>query len=138
MPPIIVSACLLGVKCRYDGSGKACQEALELARKGLAVPICPEQLGGLPTPREAAENKDGRVVTISGNDQTEVFERGAQEAVRIAEVVGAKEALLKSRSPSCGCGQIYDGMFSGRLVEGDGVTAAALKRAGLAVRNERE
>ena len=136
MPPVFVSACLLGVPCRFDCSAKPCREALELSKNGLAIPFCPELLAGLPLPREAAEIRDGRVVTASGQDLTEAFRRGAQEAVRRAKIAGAEEALLKSGSPSCGCGWIYDGSFSGKKVSGDGLAAAALKEAGIAVRSE--
>jgi uncharacterized protein YbbK (DUF523 family) len=144
----LVSACLMGIPCRYDG-GSCPQDQLQaLAAKGSVLPLCPEVVGGLPTPRPPAEIRGGdgsdvlegqaQVVNIEGKDVTAQFLAGAQEALRVAQRWGIKEAILKARSPSCGVGQIYDGSFSGRLVEGDGVTTALLKREGIIVRNEEE
>ena len=129
----VVSACLAGVACRYDGTAQAEPEVVEAVRQGKALPLCPEMLGGLPAPREAAEIKAGRVVTATNVDLTEAFQKGAEIATQIAILAGCRKAVLKARSPSCGCGQIYDGSFSGRLVEGDGLWAQALKQAGMEV-----
>lgn len=124
----VVSACLAGVRCRYDGSSRTCAAVEQMLARGEAVPVCPEQLGGLPTPRSPAEQRDGGVFTKDGQDVTVQFKRGALEALGIAQKAGCKEAILKSRSPSCGVGQVYGGSFSGKLVPGDGVFAALLKK----------
>lgn len=135
---IIVSACLAGVHCRYDGGEKACQQVLRLVAEGNAIPLCPEQLGGLTTPRQPCEISAGRVITRDGTDLTEAFQHGAHEALKIARMVGAKTAILKANSPSCGSGIVYDGSFSGKLVPGDGVFAALCKTSGLLVKTEQE
>ncbi len=134
----LCSACLLGVRCRYDGKSKPNEKVLNLADEETLIPVCPEQLGGLPTPRVAAEQKDGKVVTKDGLDVTDNFERGAQQVLELAKIYGCKEAILKQRSPSCGCGQIYDGTFSGTIIEGDGVTAKLLKENGISVKTEED
>jgi len=134
----LVSACLLGMKTRYDGQCKPNEKILELAKKEVLIPICPEQLGGLPTPREASEQKDGKVFSISGKDVTENFENGANEVLKLAKLFGITEAILKQKSPSCGCGKIYDGSFSGKIIEGDGVLAAVFKRNGIKVITEED
>jgi uncharacterized protein YbbK (DUF523 family) len=134
----LCSACLLGVNCRYNGKGKPNEKVLRLSQSELLIPVCPEQLGGLPTPRPAAEQREGRVITVDGADVTEQFVRGAEEVARIAEAYNITEAILKQRSPSCGCGQVYDGTFSGRIVKGDGVAAALLKKKGIKVISEEE
>lgn len=130
---IVVSACLAGVACRYDGRTTPHPAVLALMRLGRALPVCPEQLGGRPTPRSPCEMLHGRVLDLEGTDLTEAFERGAAEAWRLARQTGCRTAVLKARSPACGCGHVYDGTFSGRLVPGDGVFAALLKMQGLAV-----
>ena len=133
---ILISACLLGCRCRYDGGSKPHPDALGLAERHELVPVCPEQLGGLPTPRPPAERVGDRVLTAAGNDVTEQYRRGAEEALRLCRVTGCQAAVLKERSPSCGCGDVYDGTFSGTLTEGDGVAAALLKEAGIPVCGE--
>ena len=130
---MIVSACLAGFPCRYDGKARPCAQVVELVRAGKAIPVCPEQLGGLPTPRTSCEIRDGRVVDADGRDRTEAFERGARAVLQIAQTYGATEALLQSRSPSCGSGRIYDGSFTKTLTAGDGVTARLLKENGIQV-----
>jgi uncharacterized protein YbbK (DUF523 family) len=130
---MIVSACLAGFPCRYDGKARPCAQVVELVRAGKAIPVCPEQLGGLPTPRTSCEIRDGRVVDAEGRDRTEAFRRGARAVLRIAQTYGATEALLQSRSPSCGSGRIYDGSFTKTLTAGDGVTARLLKENGIQV-----
>ncbi len=130
---MIVSACLAGFPCRYDGKARPCAQVVELVRAGKAIPVCPEQLGGLPTPRTSCEIREGRVVDADGRDRTEAFERGARAVLRIAQTYGATEALLQSRSPSCGSGWIYDGSFTKTLTAGDGVTARLLKENGIQV-----
>lgn len=132
----LISACLLGCACRYDGRSKPHPLAQELARRGLAIPVCPEQLGGLPTPRTPAERRGECVVTADGRDVTAEYRRGAEEALRLAELYGCAAAVLKERSPSCGCGRIYDGTFTGTVVPGDGVTTGYLKAHGITVYTE--
>lgn len=133
---ILISACLLGVCCRYDGKSVPQETACCLAEKYQLIPVCPEQLGGLSTPRAPSERRDGGVFTNAGGDVTAAYCRGAEEALRLARLFGCKRAVLKERSPSCGSGQIYDGSFSGTLTQGDGVTAALLKQNGIAVYGE--
>jgi uncharacterized protein YbbK (DUF523 family) len=136
--PILVSACLLGVPCRYDGTGKADARVLALAKTRVMIPVCPEQLGGLATPRPPAERHDTRVLTRDERDVTAAFLRGAEETARLAALFSCRIAVLKANSPSCGSGQIYDGCFRGRLVPGDGLTAALLKKDGLTVLSEKD
>jgi uncharacterized protein YbbK (DUF523 family) len=138
--PLLISACLLGAACRYDGASRPLpQETLAALREHYAlIPVCPEQLGGLPTPRPSAERRAGGVFTAAGTEVTAQYARGAAEALRLAEFFGCRMALLKARSPSCGSGAVYDGSFTGTLRSGDGVTAAALKAAGIAVYTEAE
>lgn len=133
---ILISACLLGCACRYDGKSKPHPLAQELARQGLAVPVCPEQLGGLPTPRAPSERQEERVVSSQGADVTVQYRRGAEEALRLAELYGCTTAVLKERSPSCGSGAIYDGTFTGTVTEGWGTAAALLRRHGVRVLGE--
>ena len=133
---ILVSACLLGVRCRWDGAAKPCQAVLELAKKHELIPVCPEQLGGLPTPRPPAEIQGERVRTREGRDVTRAYRAGAEEALRLCRLLGCERAVLKARSPSCGCGEIYDGSFTATLAPGDGMTARALKRLGIPVTTE--
>ena len=133
---ILVSACLLGVGCRYDGAGNQIPQLAELLKQHTCIPVCPEVLGGLPTPRPPAERIGSRVVNREGEDVTPQFIRGAAEVLRLSDLYRCKAALLKERSPSCGCGQIYDGTFTKALVEGDGLTAEILKRNGIKVYGE--
>ncbi|MEZ4524858.1 MAG: DUF523 domain-containing protein [Desulfobacterales bacterium] len=133
---IIVSACLAGVRCRYNGEGYAIEKIGQLLSGGKVLPVCPEQMGGLPTPRPAAEIREGRVVTKEGMDVTEFFCKGAQEVLRLAELANCKQAILKARSPSCGYGRIYDGTFSKTLVCGNGILAEMLSRKGIRIFTE--
>ncbi len=133
---ILVSACLLGVNCRYNGGGELAPGILELMERCHLVPVCPEIMGGLATPRTPAERRDGRVVTRDGQDVTGAYARGAEEAVRLAKLYRCRCALLKERSPSCGSGRIYDGTFTRKLIPGDGVTAAHLREEGVTVYGE--
>lgn len=134
----LCSACLLGIACRYDGKSKPNAKVLDLAKKEILIPICPEQLGGLATPREAAQRVGKRVVTQSGVDLTEAFLKGAKSVLLIAKLMGVNEAILKQKSPSCGCGKVYDGTFSGTIIEGDGVTCELLKKEGIHVLSEED
>lgn len=133
---VLVSACLLGVSCRYDGQSKVYPLVEELCRRHEVVPVCPEQLGGLPTPRVPAERQGAQVVTKEGGDVTAQYLRGAAEAVRLARKLGCTVAILKERSPSCGSGEIYDGSFTGTLTAGFGTAAEALRAAGIRVMGE--
>lgn len=134
---IVVSACLLGAACRYDGQSKGGGAMDALLDRYHAVPLCPEQLGGLPTPRPPAERQpDGAVRTGEGRDVTTEYRRGAEEALALAKKLGAVAAVLKERSPSCGSGQIYDGSFSGRLIPGDGTAAELFQASGIPVFGE--
>ena len=136
MDKLLVSACLLGTPCRYDGKSKADARVQALVGRYEIVPVCPEQLGGLPTPRVPSERRGERVVTAGGRDVTEAYRRGAEAALALCQQNGCEAAVLKEKSPSCGCGQIYDGTFSRRLTEGDGVTAEALKAHGITIYGE--
>jgi uncharacterized protein YbbK (DUF523 family) len=135
---VIVSACLAGLRCRYDGAAKPCSEVVRLVAEGKAIPVCPEQLGGLPTPRMPAEIRGERVVRKDGVDVTGEFRRGAEEALKLAQLAGARTAILKAKSPSCGSGKIYDGSFAGRLIDGDGVFASLCKLNAIEVRTEEQ
>jgi uncharacterized protein YbbK (DUF523 family) len=136
-PTLIVSACLLGVRCNHEGAANTSDAVVALRATHRVVRVCPESAGGLPTPRTRAERQpDGRVMNADGVDVTEWFERGAAHAVRLAEAVGATRAVLKARSPSCGCHEIYDGTFTGTRVAAEGVAAQALRAAGLEVVSE--
>ena len=140
---ILVSSCLAGIPCRYNACARTNQEILSAVEAGHAIPVCPESLAGLPTPRPCAEiiGGDGEDVltgsacvrTADGTDVTESFLRGAEEALKIAKENGVTRAILCANSPSCGCGSIYDGSFSGVKRSGDGVTAALLKRNNITV-----
>ena len=109
-----------------------------MSKREILIPVCPEQLGGLPTPREPSEQKGKKVVTKLGKDVTKNFKNGAKEVLKLAKRFNIKEAILKQRSPSCGCGQIYDGTFTGTIIKGDGVTAALLKKNRIKIISEED
>ena len=146
--PVLVSACLAGRACRYDGRANPDDEVARLVSRGLAVLVCPEEDGGLGTPRPPAEIVGGdggdvldgraRVITREGEDVTQAYLDGARIALEAARAKGAESAILKARSPSCGKGCIYDGSHSRTLKQGEGVTAALLRRAGISVTTEEE
>ncbi len=135
---ILVSACLAGIKCRYDGKDNANEKIIELVKQCLAIPVCPEQLGGLPTPRPPAEQIGSKVISNNGKDVTENFRIGAEETLRIAKLVNCKKAILKQRSPSCGFGFIYDGTHSGKVIKGNGFTAEFLLKNGIKILTEED
>ena len=135
-PRILVSACLLGVCCRYNAERTVLSELEALMERAELIPVCPETLGGLPTPRPAAERRGGRVINCAGVDVTQAYARGAEETLRLAKLFGVRTALMKERSPSCGAGEIYDGSFSHVRVPGDGVAAQMLRESGVAVYGE--
>lgn len=140
---VVVSACLAGIACTHEAEPKTRDWAVRLTAEGRAVLVCPEVAGGLPIPRPASEIQDGegadvldgraRILSEEGGDVTEAYLRGARKAAAAARESGARLAILKARSPSCGCRRIHDGTFSGALRDGDGVTAALLRREGLEV-----
>jgi uncharacterized protein YbbK (DUF523 family) len=142
---IIVSACLAGFDCRFNGKNSRNEKIVEMVSKGEAIPVCPEQLGGLPTPRARAEIIGGtgqdvfygkaEVRTDDGRDISSFFIKGAEEVLKLARIINATKAILRDRSPACGCGKIYDGTFLGKLIEGDGVLTAFLRRHGIEVQS---
>lgn len=144
----LISACLCGVNCKYNGLNNSDPYFLALLKQGEVLPVCPEQLGGLPTPRPSCEIIGGtgidvlhgkaKIINKDGEECSAAFIKGAQECLKLAQTAGITEAILQSRSPSCGSGKIYDGTFSGRLIPGDGVTAALLKTHGMKVMNDEE
>ena len=139
MKNLIISACLIGCKTRYNGKTSEIPELEELKKKYNLIPVCPEQLGGLATPRDPSElQKDGRVMTCNGQDVTAQYSKGADAALAIARTVRADFAILKSRSPSCGKGLVYDGSFTGNKVPGNGVACALFEESGIPVYTEEE
>ena len=137
MQNLLISACLLGYCCRYDGSNNGpIPELIPLKRRYHLIPICPEQLGGLKTPRLPAERLDDRVINTEGEDITAEYERGANEALRMARLFGCTTAILKSRSPSCGPSEVYDGTFTHTVVQRPGTAAELLAKNGLTVIDE--
>ena len=134
---LLVSACLLGVMCRYDGQSRPDQNVMGLLNNHVLVPVCPEQLGGLSTPRCPCEIQGDRVMSRDGDDRTAEYEKGALEALRLCRLFSCEAAVLKAKSPSCGLGCVYDGTFSGTLRPGDGVTAGLLKNSGVPVYTEK-
>ncbi len=138
----LVSACLAGVNCRYDGKDSANEKVMELVKQGKAIFVCPEQLGGLTTPRISCELviQPGarRVINKEGTDRTEEFWLGAKRTLAIAKALGIKKAIMKSKSPSCGRGQIYDGSFSGNLIPGNGLAVQLLLENGIEVVTEKD
>ena len=134
---ILVSACLVGINCKYSGGNNYNQKIFNLLKEGKAIPICPEQLGGLNTPRKPVELKviNGKRYAIDneGNDLTENFERGALEVLNLAKNLNINKAILQPRSPSCGVDKIYSGKFDNKLVDGNGILAELLKQNGIDV-----
>ena len=133
---LLVSACLLGENCKYSGGNNFSPAVRSLAERFELLPVCPERLGGLPTPRVPSERVGDRVLTREGADVTEAFRRGAERALELARANGVTRAVLQERSPSCGSGSVYDGTFTGRLVPGRGVTAALLEENGVRTYSE--
>lgn len=141
---ILVSACLLGVNCKYSGGNNYIEKIKKLINSYTVIPICPEQLGGLRTPRSPAEIENNsdmdnrRVITNDGQDVTKQYEKGAEETLKLARLYNCEYAILKERSPSCGHGKIYDGTFSKTLIDGNGKTADLLINNGIQVFGETE
>ncbi|MCH5198929.1 MAG: DUF523 domain-containing protein [Oscillospiraceae bacterium] len=138
MAKILVSACLLGCNCRYDGKSCLNENIIALKKKHTLIPVCPEQLGGLETPRSPSERQGDKVIMKTGEDVTAEYMRGAQETLRLANLFNIKKAILKANSPSCGKGIIYDGSFSGQKCSGNGVTAELFMKNGITVCSEEE
>lgn len=138
MENLLISACLLGVECKYSGGSNALpEETIEKLRtRYRLIPVCPETAGGLPTPRDPSERLGERVVSCRGADVTAQFKKGAEAALTLARRYGCTTALMKEHSPSCGSGLIYDGSFLGKLVKGDGCAVELLKAAGVSVVGE--
>lgn len=130
---VLISACLIGLNCKYNGGNNENSKLVELMKEKDLVPICPEQLGGLKTPRVSAERKQEKVITKEGVDVTKEYQKGAEEVLKLAKKLNIKKAILKSRSPSCGIDEIYDGTFSHTLIKRDGVAAELLKKNGIEV-----
>lgn len=135
---ILVSACLAGVNCKYSGGNNENSKIIELIKNGNAILVCPEQLGGLATPRTPAERMKNKVITKEGKDVTNEYGKGAEEVLKIAKKFNIRKAILKSRSPSCGKGKVYDGTFSHSLTDRDGVTAELLRKNGIEVITEED
>lgn len=139
---MIISACLCGCDCKYNGKNNKNESCVELLKRGKAVLVCPEQLGGMTTPRVPSEiiKNDGNISVISkeGKDVSKEFKKGAKEALKIAKLVDAKVAILKDGSPSCGSKYIYDGTFSGNKIKGEGITAKLFIENGIKVFSEDE
>lgn len=128
---IAVSACLLGINYKYNGGNNYSEKLEKILEKHEIIPICPEVLGGLPIPRDPSEIVNGEVLTNKGKSVDKEFRNGAKKALKIVKESGAELVVLQSRSPSCGLGKIYDGSFTGRLVDGDGVFVKLLKDEGI-------
>ena len=135
-PKYVVSACLAGINCNYKGQSKPCKEVIELYKKGEALPLCPETLGKLPVPRQPSEIINGKAMSKDGRDVTVNFEHGAQIALAKALASGARKAIVKSKSPSCGYQRIYDGSFSKKLCAGNGFWTEKLLKAGFEIYTE--
>ena len=136
MEKILVSACLLGINCKYDGENNKNNKVLEYLKDKEVIPICPEIMGGLPTPRIPSEIKDNKEITKENNDVTYNFVKGAEEVLYLAKLLNVKKALLKAKSPSCGVGEIYDGTFTHTKIKGDGITTRLLKENNIEVLTE--
>lgn len=135
---ILVSACLLGINCKYDGRNNKNEKVIGYLKDKEIIPICPEQLGGLKTPRIASEIVGDKVINREGQDVTKEYKKGAEETLYIAKLLGVKKALLKESSPSCGTNTIYDGTFSKNKKEGMGITAELLKENSIEIISEKE
>ena len=131
---ILVSSCLLGLNCKYDGGNNASKEVDEFLKDYEVIPICPEIMGGLATPRVGAARCGDKVITKDGKDVTKQYLKGAEESLFLAKKYNVKKALLKLRSPSCGSGKIYDSTFTHTLIDGNGVTAELLKQNGIEIK----
>lgn len=130
---VLISACLLGVNCKYNGENNYQEEVEEIIKEYNVIPICPEIYGGLSTPRIPSEIKDNKVINKNNEDVTKYFVKGATETLKLAKMLNVKKAYLKAKSPSCGAGKIYDGTFTNTITEGYGITAKLLKENGIEI-----
>ena len=130
---ILVSACLLGIDCKYSGGNNLNEKVLEYIKDYEVIPVCPEIMGGLSTPRPPSERIGDKVLNNQGTDVTNEYTKGALETLKLAKLFNVKKALLKAKSPSCGKGKIYDGTFTSTLIEGNGVTVDLLESNGIEV-----
>ena len=135
---VLVSACLAGVNCKYNGKNNLNPEILKLVEEGRVILVCPEQLGGLSTPRNPSEIKSDQVIMNDGTNVTYEYIKGAEETLRLAKLYNINKAILKAKSPSCGNLYIYDGTFSNTLTYGEGITTKLLRENGIEVINEEE
>lgn len=135
---IVVSACLLGHNCKYNGGNNYCSKLEQLKEQYNFIDVCPEVLGGLPTPRIPSEIKGNKVINKEGIDVTDNYNKGALLALEKALKNNCKRAILKAKSPSCGCGKVYDGSFSSTLIDGDGITSKLFKEHNIQVFTEEE
>ena len=135
---VLVSACLLGINCKYNGSNNLSEKVQAFLKDKVVIAVCPEVLGGLPTPRIPSEIRDGQVINREGESVDAAFRAGADQIMQVVQGLQIDLAILKSRSPSCGVGRIYDGTFTGTLTDGDGVFARRLMEAGVRVISEEE
>ena len=139
---IFVSACLAGINCKYSGGNNYNEKVFNLVKEGKAIPVCPEQLGGLTTPRNPAEikviNNNTYVIDKEGNDCTMQFEKGAKEVINLAKKLNITEIILQPRSPSCGVAKIYSGNFDGKLIDGNGILANLCIKNGIKVINSQD
>lgn len=133
---IVISKCLLGCKCRFDGKSKPCQEVIDLASKCNVIGVCPESEGGLVAPRPPAERQGNKVIASDGKDVTQEFELGANNCLKKVNGSKAPLAVLKAKSPSCGAGLIYDGTYTAKLIKGDGVFTSKLREEEICVVTE--
>jgi uncharacterized protein YbbK (DUF523 family) len=138
MDKILISACLAGVNCKYDGKNNLNEKILKLVKSGQAVLVCPEQSGGLPTPRTPCEIIDDKIISARGEDVTAQFHQGAKETLRLTKLYGIKTAILKERSPSCGVHSIYDGSFTNTIIPGNGITTRLLQANGINIISDEE
>ena len=138
----LVSACLVGINCKYNGGNNYNEKILKLVKEGSAIPICPEQLGGLSTPRIPSEirtiNGKKKVINKDGVDVTDNFVKGSEEVLLLSKKLNIKKAILKSKSPSCGKDKIYNGNFDGKLIDGNGILADLLIKNGIEVITEND
>ena len=138
MEKILISACLIGDKTKYDGKSNYNPKIQDLLEKYELVPFCPEVEGGLSIPRDPSERRNEKVITKEGRNVTKQFEKGAELALNICQYLGIRLAILKENSPSCGVNKIYNGKFENKLIPGSGVTTELLKRKGIKVISEEE
>ena len=135
---ILVSSCLLGINCKYNGENNLNEKVLEYIKDKEVIPVCPEIFGGLSTPRPPSEIITNKVINNIGKDVTKEYTKGAKETLKLAKLFGVKKALLKAKSPSCGKGNIYDGTFTNTLIEGNGITTNLLLDNGIEVITEKD